>query len=103
MTPPELNYDIYNKKLLRIVVALKEWKAFLQNTKKLFIIKTNHKIFTRFLIIKKLSQKQVKWTEMLIEYYFKIKHVKGSDNAKADIFNKKKPQNNNKVSRALLK
>ena len=24
MTPPELNYDIYNKKLLGIVVALKE-------------------------------------------------------------------------------
>ena len=29
ITPPELNYDIYNKELLGIVTALKEWKAFL--------------------------------------------------------------------------
>ena len=29
MTPPELNYDIYNKELLGIVTALKEWRAFL--------------------------------------------------------------------------
>ena len=27
--PLELNYDIYNKELLGIVVVLKEWKAFL--------------------------------------------------------------------------
>jgi len=28
--------------------------------------------------------------EMLAEYHFKIKHVRGSDNAKADAFSKKK-------------
>ena len=41
---------------------------------------------------------------MLIEYHFKIKHVKKSDNTKADALSKKKKlQNNNKVSEALLK
>ena len=29
MTPLKLNYNIYNKELLGIVTALKEWKAFL--------------------------------------------------------------------------
>ena len=29
LTPLELNYNIYNKKLLAIVTALKEWRAFL--------------------------------------------------------------------------
>ena len=29
MTPPELNYNIYNKELLGIVTALKEQRAFL--------------------------------------------------------------------------
>ena len=29
MTPPELNYNIYNKELLGIVAVLKEWRAFL--------------------------------------------------------------------------
>jgi len=41
---------------------------------------------------------------MLAEYHFKIKHVKKSNNAKADALNKKEElQNNNKVSGALLK
>ena len=34
MTPPELNYNIYNKELLGIIIILKKWKVFLQNTKK---------------------------------------------------------------------
>jgi len=55
MTPLELNYDIYNKELLGIVVALKEWRVFLQNTKKSFVIKTDHKNLTSFLIIKELN------------------------------------------------
>ena len=29
MTPLELNYNIYNKKLLGIIAVLKKWKAFL--------------------------------------------------------------------------
>jgi len=29
LTPLELNYNIYNKELLGIVVALKEWRVFL--------------------------------------------------------------------------
>jgi len=29
LTPPELNYDIYNKELLGIVAVFKEWKVFL--------------------------------------------------------------------------
>ena len=29
MTPLKLNYNIYNKELLGIVTALKEWRAFL--------------------------------------------------------------------------
>jgi len=55
MTPSELNYDIYNKELLGIVVALKKWKAFLQGTKEPFMVKTDHKNLTNFLITKKLS------------------------------------------------
>ena len=29
LTLPELNYNIYNKELLAIVAALKEWRVFL--------------------------------------------------------------------------
>jgi len=55
MTPPELNYDIYNKGLLGIVAVLKKWRAFLQGTEKLFVVKTDYKNLIGFLITKELN------------------------------------------------
>ena len=84
MTPPELNYDIYDKELLGIVAAFKKWKAFLQRTLEPFIVKINHKNLMGFLTTKELNKQQMRWAEMLLEYHFKIKHVKGLDNAKVN-------------------
>ena len=55
LIPLELNYDIYNKELLGIVVALKEQRAFLQGTTELFIVKTDYKNLIGFLTIKELN------------------------------------------------
>ena len=55
MTPLELNYNIYNKELLDIVTAFKEWRAFLQGIIELFIIKIDYKNLIGFLIIKELN------------------------------------------------
>jgi hypothetical protein len=42
-----------------------------------------------FLTTKKLNQRQVRWAEILMEYYFKIEHVKETDNVRADVLSKK--------------
>ena len=55
MTLAELNYDIYNKELLGIVIVLKEWRAFLYNIIKLFRVITDYKNLVRFLITKELN------------------------------------------------
>jgi len=55
ITPLELNYNIYNKELLGIVTALKEWRAFLQGIEKPFMVKTDYKNLTGFLMTKKLN------------------------------------------------
>jgi hypothetical protein len=60
ITPLELNYNIYNKELLAIVTVLKKWRMFLQRTIKLFIVKTDYKNLTGFLIIKELNQRQIR-------------------------------------------
>ena len=31
----------------------------------------------------------IKWTEMLIEYYFEIKYIKDINNIKANVFSRK--------------
>jgi len=68
------------------------------------MVKTDHKNLISFLTTKELNWRQVRWAKMLAEYYFKIEHVKGSDNAKTDALSRKKElQRNNKVLRALFK
>ena len=89
LTPLELNYNIYNKELLAIVTVLKEWRVFLQGIIEPFIIKTDYKNLTEFLTTKELNRSQVRWAEMLVEYYFEIKYIKGTDNIKADALSRK--------------
>ena len=89
MTPAELNYNIYNKKLLDIVTVLKEWKAFLYSIIELFRVIIDYKNLVKFLITKELNQRQVRQAEKLIKYYFKIKYIKGTKNIKADALSKK--------------
>ena len=43
ITEPELNYNIYDKKLLTIVEALREWRVYLEGTKYSIQIYIDHK------------------------------------------------------------
>ena len=43
ITGPELNYDIYDKELLAIVEALREWRVYLEGAKYLVQIYIDHK------------------------------------------------------------
>ncbi len=56
MTPPELNYNIYDKELLGIIAAFKEWRAFLQGILEPFIVKMDYKNLTGFLMTKELNR-----------------------------------------------
>ena len=53
------------------------------------MVKTDYKNLIEFLITKELNQRQVRQAEMLIEYYFKIQHTKGTDNARVDALSRK--------------
>jgi hypothetical protein len=49
----------------------------------------DYKNLTGFLTTKELNRRQVRWVEILVEYYFKIKYIIGTDNIRADILSKK--------------
>jgi hypothetical protein len=57
-----------------------------------------------FLITKELNQRQVRWAEILAEYYFKIKYIKGIDNIRVDILSRKAElQNKEKLLSIMLR
>jgi hypothetical protein len=49
----------------------------------------DYKNLIRFLTTKELNQRQVKWVEILTEYYFEIKYIKRTDNTRADVLSRK--------------
>ena len=53
MTDAELNYDIYDKELLTIMYALKEWCPYLLDTCETFEIWTDHKNLSYLLTLGK--------------------------------------------------
>jgi hypothetical protein len=56
-----------------------------------------------FLTTKELNQRQVKWAEILVKYYFEIKYVKGTDNTKVDALSRKtKLQSREKLLGVIL-
>jgi len=48
MSEAELNYDIYNKELLAIIFALKEWRCYLVDAKEQFEVWSDHKNLSFF-------------------------------------------------------
>jgi len=70
----------------------------------LFIVIIDHKNLIGFLMIKELNKRQVKWAEMFVKYYYEIKYIKSTDNAKVDTFSRKAElQDNKKVKGAILR
>jgi len=76
----------------------------LQGITESFIVKIDYKNLTGFLTTKELNQRQVRWAKILVEYYFKIKHIKGIDNARVDALSRKAElQGKEKIKGAILR
>ncbi|RYP06350.1 hypothetical protein DL765_009529 [Monosporascus sp. GIB2] len=85
----ELRYQIYDKELLAIINALKEWEPFLSGTKEPFDIYSDHKNLTRFMKAQELNKRYERWIIFLSKFNFKIHHIKGKENIQADILSRR--------------
>ena len=89
LTAPELNYDIHDKELLAIVVALEEWEHYLQGATHETLILTDHKNLALFTTTKTLNRRQIRWYEQIASYNFVIRYRKGSENGRADALSRR--------------
>jgi RNase H-like domain found in reverse transcriptase len=85
MQSAELNYDIYDKEMLAIILSLGEWRAELEGLQHTpFLIYSDHRSLEYFMIMKKLSAQQARWAEYLSRYHFKLSYSSGKSNERAD-------------------
>jgi len=77
-TAAECNYEIYDKELLAIVKALEEWRPELEGSRDPFDVISDHKNLQTFMTTKQLNQRQVRWSEFLSRFNFRITYRPGA-------------------------
>src|SRR5258707_9775558 len=87
--PAERNYDIYDRELLAIILALKEWRHYLEGGPHELEIFSDHKNLEIFRTASKLSYRQARWAEFLSRFSFKIHHIAGSKAGKPDALSRR--------------
>ncbi len=85
LSATERNYEIYNKELLAIMLALDEWRHYLMGTAVDVEIWMDHQNLQYFRKPQKLNRCQAQWVTELAEYHFVLHHKPGTLNKKADL------------------
>ena len=70
-------YKIYDRELLGIVCALKEWCHYIKGSGHMTMVHTDHKSLTYFWKAQKLSDWQACWSLFLSEFDIKLQHLPG--------------------------
>ena len=86
--PAECNYEIHDKELLAIVRCLKEWSAELRSVPRFQII-TDHKSLEYFMTSRQLTERQIRWAELLSKFDFVLIFRPGKLNHVADALSRR--------------
>jgi len=89
LTKCQRNYQIYDKELLAIKLALEEWRHYLEGARHQFIVYTDHKNLTFPRKPEMLSQRQIRWYEFLSRFDFKLIYRAGKKSGKPDLLSRR--------------
>ncbi|KAL0151195.1 hypothetical protein M9458_053386, partial [Cirrhinus mrigala] len=84
LSPAEQNYDVGNRELLAIKLALEEWRHWLEGSNHPFTIITDHKNLQYLREVRCLNPRQARWPLFFTCFNFKITYRPGSKNISAD-------------------
>ena len=84
LSPSERNYDIGNRELLAIKVALEEWRHWLEGAQQPFIVWTDHKNLEYVRTAKRLNSRQARWALFFNRLNFCLSYRPGAKNGKPD-------------------
>ncbi|KAI2657950.1 Transposon Tf2-11 polyprotein [Labeo rohita] len=84
LSPVEQTYDVGNRELLAIKLALEEWRHWLEGAIHPFTIITDHKNLQYLRDAKRFNPRQARWALFFTRFSFKIIYQPGSKNIPAD-------------------
>lgn len=89
LTPTECNYEIHNKELLAVISASEEWRSELAGLKNKFTLLSDHKNLQHFMTTRKLSERQVRWSQTLSLFDFQLLFRAGKSSKRPDALSRR--------------
>src|ERR1700742_4361887 len=89
MSPAELNYELYDKELLAIHAAFKEWRSYLEGAANTVKVVTDHKNLEYFSTTKLLTHRQARWSEFLSAFNYTVFYRPGRLGGKPDVLTRR--------------
>ena len=83
-SPAELNYDVGNRELLAVKLALEEWRHWLEGARHPFTVLTDHKNLEYIREARRLKPRQARWALFFTRFDFSLSYRPGSKNVQAD-------------------
>lgn len=84
LSSAESNYDIGNRELLAVKLALEEWRHWLEGARHPFVVLTDHKNLQYLKEAKRLNPRQARWALFFTRFHFTFSYRPGSRNTRAD-------------------
>ncbi|KAJ8004563.1 hypothetical protein DPEC_G00137580, partial [Dallia pectoralis] len=84
LNPAEQNYDVGNRELLAVKLALEEWRHWLEGAEHPFLVLTDHRNLEYLQGAKRLNSRQARWSLFFNRFRFTVSYIPGSKNGKAD-------------------
>ncbi|KAI3367960.1 hypothetical protein L3Q82_026230, partial [Scortum barcoo] len=70
LSPAEANYDVGNRELLAVKMALEEWRHWLEGSTQPFVVWTDHKNLAYIQTAKRLNSRQARWALFFSRFDF---------------------------------
>uniref|UniRef100_A0A096M8A1 Gypsy retrotransposon integrase-like protein 1 n=1 Tax=Poecilia formosa TaxID=48698 RepID=A0A096M8A1_POEFO len=84
LTPPERNYDVGDRELLAIKLALEEWRHWLEGAEHPIVVWTDHKNLAYLQSAKRSNPRRSRWSLFFSRFNLSISYRPGSKNIKPD-------------------
>ncbi|KAI2646142.1 Transposon Tf2-9 polyprotein [Labeo rohita] len=84
LSPAERNYDIGDRELLAVRLALGEWRHWLEGAALPFLVWTDHKNLEYIWSARRLNARQARWALFFGRFDFTLSYRPGSKNTKPD-------------------
>jgi hypothetical protein len=87
-SPAECNYEIHDKELLAIIRCLQEWESELSSVPRFKII-TDHKNLRYFTTLRRLTERQMRWADILSRFDFTLQYRPGKLGVRPDALSRR--------------